>query len=239
MTLQQPCLDFSACQHGDGVARSRRRDACVYCGALATSRDHVPPLCLLEKPLPHDLLTVPSCIDCNNSFSLDEQYLQVVIAQIGNEPQLMAKVEKGGVVDRTLERAPGLDQRIVDTLEVGSDGRVWLKPERERILRIVQKIAYGLFVCRYGKRCSLDAFSVLAAYGPEEKIPQSIAAACHYRPRMRQKRWTSVQKGVFSYLFAKGWLSHDPPLYCLVDLYRTLLGVVACPDPRSKGLSLE
>ena len=235
MTLQQVSLDFGACLQRHGVARPRGRDACVYCGALASSRDHVPPRSLLEKPLPRDLLTVPSCSDCNHSFSLDEQYLQVVIAQIGHVPQLMAKVEKGGLVDRALERAPHLDQRIVDSLEVGSDGRVWLKPEGERILRIFQKIAYGLFVCRYGKRASLDAFSALAAYGPGERIPQSIAAACHYRPGIRRKQWTSVQKGVFSYLFAKGWMSYDPPLYCLVDLHRTLLGVVACPDPRSKA----
>ena len=43
----------------------------------------------------------------------------------------------------------------------------------------------------------------------------------------------AVQNGIFSYLFAKGWLVYDPPLYCLIDLHRTLLGVVACPDPRT------
>ena len=195
MTLQQLSLDFGACSQRRGVTPSRGRDACVYCGALATSRDHVPPRFLLEEPLPRDLLTVPSCSDCNRSFSLDEQYLQVVIAKIGHVPHLMAKVEKGGIVDRALERAPGLDQRIVDSLEVRSDGRVWLTPERERILRIVQKIAYGLFICRYGKRASFDAFSVLAAYGPEEEIPQPIVAASHYWPGIRRKRWISVQKG--------------------------------------------
>ena len=235
MTLQQLSLDFGAYTQRRGVAASRGRSACVYCNATATSRDHVPPRFLLEKPLPRDLLTVPSCRDCNRSFSLDEQYLQVVIAKIGHVPQLMAKVEKGGVVDRALGRAPGLDQRIVESLDVRSDGRVWLMPERERILRIVQKIAYGLFICRYGMGASFGAFSALAVYGPEEEIPQPVVAASHYWPGIRRKRWISVQKDVFSYLFAKGWLSHDPPLYCLVGLHRTLLGVVACPDPRSKA----
>ena len=235
MTFLQLSLDSGASPQRRGDGPPRGRDACVYCGALATSRDHVPPRFLLEKPLPRDLLTVASCSDCNHSFSLDEQYLQVVIAQIGHVPHLMAKVEKGGIVDRALERAPRLDQRIEDSLEVRSDGRVWLVTEEERILRIVQKIAYGLFVSRYGKRACFDAFSALAVYGSEEEIPHRIVAACHYRPGIRRKRWTSVQKGVFSYLFAEGWLSDDPPLYCLVDLHRTLLGVVACPDPRSRA----
>ena len=233
MTFQQFSLDFGASPQRRSDGPPRGPDACVYCGAPATSRDHVPPRFLLEQPLPRDLLTVASCSGCNNSFSLDEQYLQVVIAQIGHVPHLMAKVEEGGVVDRALERDPGLDQRIVDSLEVRSDGRVRLVTEQARILRIVRKIAYGLFVRRYAKRPRLDAFSALAVSGTEEEIPQPIVAACHYWPGIRRKRWTSVQKGVFSYLFAKGWLSHDPPLYCLVDLHRTLLGVVACPDPRS------
>ena len=224
---KQLSLDFGGYQ--------LRQDACVYCGARATTRDHVPPRFLLETPLPDDLLTVPSCRDCNRSFSLDEQYLQVVLAKVGHVPQLMAKVEEGGVVDRALQRAPALDQRIVDSLEVRSDGRVWLMPERERILRVVQKIAYGLFICRYGVRASIGAFSALAVYGPEEEIPQPIVAATHYRPGIRRKPWISVQNGVFSYLFAKGWFLQDPPLYCLVDLHRTLLCVVACPDPRSKA----
>ena len=233
--MQQLNLDFGACPQRRAVTASRGQGACVYCGAMATSREHVPPRFLLEKPLPPDLLTVRSCTDCNRSFSLDEQYMQVVIAKIGHVPQLMARVEKAGIVDRALERAPGLDQRIVDSLEVGSDGRIWLMPERERILRIVLKIAYGLFICRYGMRASFGAFSALAVYGPEEEIPQPIVAASHYWPGIRRKQWISVQKDVFSYLFAKGWLLRDPPLYCLVDLHRTLLGVVACPDPRSKA----
>ena len=170
MTFQQLSLDLGASPQRRGDGPPRGRDACVYCGALATSRDHVPPRFLLEKPLPRDLLTVASCSDCNNSFSLDEQYLQVVIAQIGHVPHLMAKVEEGGVVDRALERDAGLDQRIVDSLEVRPDGRVGLVTEKERILRIVQKIAYGLFVSRYGKRAHFDAFSALAVYGPGKRF---------------------------------------------------------------------
>ena len=200
---------------------------------MATTRDHVPPRCLLEKPFPPGLLTVPSCHDCNNGFSLDEQYLQIVLAHISFEPHLMEKVDEGGSVDRALARAPALDERIAQSLEVAGDGRVLFKPETERILSIAEKIAIGLYICRYGRQVNLDMFSAVAILGPSDPIPQSIAAASHYWPGIRRKRWLTVQKGVFSYLFARGSLAYDPPLYCLIELYRTLLGVVACPDPRT------
>ena len=206
---------------------------CIYCGAPASTRDHVPPRCLLEKPLPPDLMTVPSCQSCNTAYSHDEQYLQIVLAQIGFEPHLMAKVEKGGVVDRALSRAPALDERIVQSLDVAPDGRVWFKPERERILTIARKIAFGLYIRRYQRRVSLDQFAALAVYGNGDEIPQPIVASSHYWPGVRRKSWQTVQRRVFSYLFAKGWLACDPQLYCLIDLHHTLLAAVACPDPRT------
>ena len=214
------------------LGTTARQAVCVYCGAAAATRDHVPPRCLLEKPLPPVLATIPSCRNCNAAFSRDEQYLQIVLAQIGSEPHLRAKVEKGGVVDCALSRALALDERILQSLEVGPDGRVWFKPERNRILTISCKIAFGLYTRHYRRRINLDLFAPLAVYGHGDEIPQPIVAAAHYWPGIRRKRWQTVQEGVFSYLFAKGWLAYDPPLYCLIDFHRTLLVAVACPDPR-------
>ena len=212
---------------------ARKWVGCVYCGAQATTKDHVPPRCLLEKPFPPGLLTIPSCEECNGDFSKDEQYLQIVLAQIGFKPYLMAKVEEGGVVDRALERAPALDERVIQLLEATPDGGVSFRPERERVLNIVRKIAFGLYFRRYRRRVSLEQFSAIAFYGPGDEAPPRVVAASHYRPGIRRKPWHTVQNGVFAYLFAKGWQDDDPPLYCCLNLHRTLLAVVACPDPRT------
>ena len=134
---EQRTLDFGGIAHGRGLVASRKQRTCVYCGATAGTRDHVPPRCLLEEPLPQNLVTVPSCRECNDAFSLDEQYLQVVIASVGHTPELMAKVDKGGIVDRALERAPALDQRILgdgngndrNALMFGT-ARRWMRPAR-------------------------------------------------------------------------------------------------------------
>ena len=47
---------------------------CSYCRREATTNDHVVPRCLLEKPYPPNLLTIPSCYTCNTGFKQDEEY---------------------------------------------------------------------------------------------------------------------------------------------------------------------
>src|SRR5205823_1100030 len=49
---------------------------CVYCGALATTRDHVPPANLFFTK-PCNLITVPSCERCNRDASPDDENLRL------------------------------------------------------------------------------------------------------------------------------------------------------------------
>jgi len=205
--------------------------ACVYCAAPATTRDHVPPKALLEEPWPLNFRTVPACTTCNVSWSLDEQYFAIALAQVGHVPHLMAKVEPGGVVDRALQAAPRLDDHIVNALTPGEDGRVWFAADLARIGRVATKIAYGLYCLRYGPGAPLEAFATRWISGPEEELPQPIVAAMWNWPGIRRKRWTVVQKGVFSFLFAKGWMVTDPKLYCIINFHDTILAAVTCPAP--------
>lgn len=52
---------------------------CIYCGALAETREHVPSKTFLDKPLPSDLPVLPACKKCNNGFSADELYTKTYI----------------------------------------------------------------------------------------------------------------------------------------------------------------
>lgn len=39
---------------------------CCYCGVRkATTKDHIPPKSIFNKPRPCDLITVPYCFECN------------------------------------------------------------------------------------------------------------------------------------------------------------------------------
>jgi hypothetical protein len=82
----------------------RRRDQfrrvpprCVFCGAIASTRDHVPPKNLFIPPRPR-LITVPACETCNGSTSaIDEEFRVFVSAKIGAEiPEWIELWEKGG-----------------------------------------------------------------------------------------------------------------------------------------------
>src|SRR5262249_221345 len=103
--------------------------SCIYFGTTPTPQNPVPPKCLLQKPFPPNLLTVPSCKKCNADFSLDEQYFLVLLSQIGTTNTLTVKVEHDGIVDRALKRSPALDGRVFQSLETDEEGRIVIRPE--------------------------------------------------------------------------------------------------------------
>ena len=52
---------------------------CIYCGNPSDTREHAPSKVFLRKPYPEDDLPVlPACKKCNNSFSDDELYTEVI-----------------------------------------------------------------------------------------------------------------------------------------------------------------
>ena len=52
---------------------------CCYCGAWADTVDHVPSKVFMDKPYPENLPVVPCCKKCNREFSLDEEYVTVLL----------------------------------------------------------------------------------------------------------------------------------------------------------------
>lgn len=206
---------------------------CVYCGKSATTRDHVPPRCLLEKPYPASLRTVPCCVQCNSAFSLDEQYFLILLGQIGTSATLAAKVEPGAVIDRALTRRPALDERIMNSLERTEDGRIIVRPETERVNRVIQKIALGLFIHRYRKYPVWDVVSDVAAYpyNTEDQRPLPVFTSL-FTERLRAKRWKHIQRGVFSYIVVRDPMNGSEH-WLVMDFHQTLWGVAHLPNPNS------
>lgn len=62
------------------------RKICVICGVNeATTSDHLPPKSIFPKPRPENLITVPSCADCNNNASsLDEAFRLYLALHVGD-----------------------------------------------------------------------------------------------------------------------------------------------------------
>ena len=52
---------------------------CCYCGGYADTVDHVPSKVFLDESYPDNLPVVPCCRNCNEEFSLDEEYVAVLL----------------------------------------------------------------------------------------------------------------------------------------------------------------
>ncbi|MDW5265361.1 MULTISPECIES: hypothetical protein [Acidobacteriaceae] len=115
---------------------------CVFCGGKPDTREHVPSKVLLDDPLPENLSIVDSCGQCNQSFSLDEEYLAcflgcVLAGSTSSERMLRPKVKKA------LEHNPKIAARIQATRSATEDGSSVWTPELDRVKRVIVKLARG------------------------------------------------------------------------------------------------
>jgi len=188
----------------------------------------------LERPLPSNLRTVPSCVRCNQGASLDEQYFLVLLGQISSAPTIAAMASECGVIDRTLSRSPRLENRLIESLEVDNeDGRILIRPEIDRVKRVIQKIATGLFTLRYGRIPSTNTVGPVGAYpyhARDDRPPPYFIAT--FTERFRSKQWRTVQPRVFSYIFVRDPKSSSK-VWCVMDIHQSLWGVVHFPNPKS------
>ena len=205
---------------------------CIYCGRRANSRDHVPPKCLLERPFPENLSTVPACQECNRGFALDEEYFRVVLASTSTKPLLEVKVTEGGVVDRAFEMSQNWDASVIHALRVDAEDRVLLATQEGRLARVIAKIAAGLYFLRYGQIVNLHRLEPVRAFPcgpPEDQRPWQLLA-CMVGGDFRFKRWSLVQENVFSSIVVR---DSEWKMWCVMNFYDALWGVTCFPQPKS------
>lgn len=119
----------------------RNKGWCVYCGGPEETRDHVPSRILLDEPYPENLPVLAACGSCNNSFSLDEEYLACLIecSRTGSVDQAGAARPKVG---RALARKPALLARLAASRSQDGDSIRW-RPEEARVRNVLLKLARG------------------------------------------------------------------------------------------------
>lgn len=122
----------------------RQKGFCVHCGGQTESKDHAPSKVFLDLPHPRHMPSLPSCGDCNNGFSGDEEYLACFIECVvcgTSDPEQLSRDK----IKRALRRNRSLRERIErghrqsDTFGGGLI-HVW-QPEDERVRRVVMKLA--------------------------------------------------------------------------------------------------
>lgn len=119
----------------------RQLAACVFCGKQTYNKDHVPSRVFLDKPYPNNPPHVPSCKECNESFSLDEEYLacllECVCAGTVNEDGL-ERVK----ISKAIKRKPALKARLQEA-QISTSKGIMFNFEDRRVVNIMLKLARG------------------------------------------------------------------------------------------------
>ena len=128
----------------------RNKGSCVHCGCALldeeSNGDHVPSRTLLLDPYPENLSLISVCSTCNQSFSLDEEYLSVFLSVV-----LSGSVEPNKQVNpearRALLHSSALRERLEKSRRAviddeGVTGLAW-EPEIERVTQVLVKNARG------------------------------------------------------------------------------------------------
>lgn len=116
--------------------------SCIYCGGSPDTRDHVPSKVFLDKPYPDNLPVVACCLECNRSFSLDEEYVACFLECVIAGSTSPDAIQREGI-SRKLSKNLKLASRIALAQKRSSDGQLTWYPEMDRVNNVTLMLACG------------------------------------------------------------------------------------------------
>ena len=124
----------------------RHKSFCIYCGAVADTREHVPSKVFLDDPLPNDVYAIaPACVKCNTGYSLDELYVaslvNMVFCALNTGAPIREKIKSSFEHDRKFETT------MYDSVSQ-TNGNICIEYSPERMERILTKLALGHFASK-------------------------------------------------------------------------------------------
>ena len=138
------------------MARSKK--LCAFCGVQkSTTRDHVPPKGIFGRPLPNNMITVPSCSSCHSETSDDDTYFRTILIfrdYIGDHKDAK-KVMELAVRGLKKKKSIGFTRSLLKRLEpvnlvtesglfIGKGGRI-KEVEIDRLITVANRTIRGLF----------------------------------------------------------------------------------------------
>ena len=134
-----------------------KNKSCIYCGSKEDiTRDHSPPKALFPEPRPSNMLTVPSCRKCNESFAKDDQYFSdklIMCAPISQNPNAQQVKQKffRSLIKPEAEGYKHLHLRDIANIDIITPSGIYLgtspaiKIDDKRIKRVAKRIAGTIF----------------------------------------------------------------------------------------------
>jgi hypothetical protein len=128
----------------------RYKGTCLHCGAGLTTKptndDHVPSKALLDRPLPANVHVVETCVQCNNGFSVDEEYFAAFLgaAMSGStDPDAQVFETARKVLARNAKLRREIEATRTESGVFDGNPRLTWLPDLDRIRRVVVKNARG------------------------------------------------------------------------------------------------
>jgi len=144
--------------------RVPKLNECVYCGQLAPRHDdHVPPKNLWGKPRPSNLIVVPSCYDCNNKASKDDEYFRTMLAiRFDTTPQAVnSGAWDAAIRSLSYPEQAGFTKHLLNSMRLAElctraglylGNAMTYDVQLERVNRVATRIVNGLFFHETGRR---------------------------------------------------------------------------------------
>jgi hypothetical protein len=215
---------------------------CIYCSKPAEDLDHVPPKCLFQRPLPNDLVTVPSCRRCNRCFALDDEYFRDSLAlstyETADPPELktlheavrrsLMRKNVRPPARRILERSRGgwAHQRstIVEPVKL-------LPINMKRVGKTVERVVHGLHFHETG-RVLPPNYKPKIIHGGRMPTVNRLDLPFFERlfAPLGQAQWRSIGGRAFGYAFAPARDDLDATVWFLSFFGRLTFLAFTTPD---------
>jgi hypothetical protein len=135
----------------------RKKGRCVICNIKpADTDDHIPPKCLFALRDRKNLLKLPTCLDCNNHSSKDDEYLRSVLISRADVDENQSTDELRNALMRSLSdpKQPGFQRlyaKSIGVKKVFTTAGLFLGEQPVftvdygRLERVLSKVIRGLY----------------------------------------------------------------------------------------------
>ena len=204
---------------------------CAYCedGDGSETDDHVPPKTIFPKPRPNDLITVPSCAECNTGDSKDDEYFRLTMASRGeaNDNESAKKVIASAIRGLNRKQAAGFAKTVANSMsweDVTTSGGIYLGPQvvvtadLARLLNVVDRIAHGIYFNEHGKK--IPSTHELTVFPLDSKTIHDNQPLRMLIAGVSKTTFTKIGDGVFS--FARTYADGDDSMsFWMFEFYET------------------
>ena len=216
---------------------------CYLCGEPLSgpiNRDHCPPIALFAKRIrreynPSRLTTIPVHAECNARYSDDEQYFQATLAPLARDSLAGGAINEQFLAGtKESERKLSLAYKVLHEFEQRpsglhlAHGLVAKRFEAHRVVRILWKIARGLYFVEHGAILSESTAVSWTITPPRQPLPETFEFVRDLPDDQTYGRYA----GVFDYRFRVFEKEPHKFIYWSFLIWDRIITEVWCHDPQ-------